>query len=247
MGRIQGKVEKERGLGFVPGSFLDIATRLGRKVGKAGARIEGLGGRPDTLVVVVFVVRKSPIHRGDFDGPVISQIQVGRHVQGGENEERFIKSMIDRAVAKRFFVVNAPGTEDLFPFLFFRCREGNPIRSEVPFPDTGGVVAFFLEKIGDTHPFRIHQGRGIHGGENSTLETAAPIVATCQDAIPSRSADGRTGVRVRKTHSLPGHLIESRCRNETAMVAHFSHAHVVGEDENDIRGVRSRTVGTDEQ
>lgn len=104
---------------------------------------------------------------------------VNAKIAGYQKQQRKLQEKIDR--------VRAPGL--LFPVThFFRTgfNDGIPVPAEVPLTDYGGVVALFLQHLGQSEFFGIKSG-GTEGVDDAV--EFAPVMATGEKGVATRRAN----------------------------------------------------------
>ena len=131
-------------------------------------------------------------------------------------------------------IVDIPTVTFLLLGVDFGVFQELPTKTQVPLSDAGGIVAFRFQHRGDGDFVGLNQ-RLILGAEvHRFFEVGAPVVATGEQAIAGGRAYRGRGVGIGETHAFFGEAVDGGGRGKPAVVGDITHAHVVGEDENDV-------------
>ena len=155
---------------------------------------------------------------------MVAQVDVGNHVQGGGDSEPLVKALFDRAIGEGLV------KDRLATFI------AGPLDAEMPFPDHGSLVSSGLEIAGDCRPVVFNE-RFVAGREkHPALKARTPAVATGEQAIAGRGADGGAAMSVEETGAGTSEAIKVRSRDFRFWVenTHVPVSHVIGEDDHDI-------------
>lgn len=111
-------------------------------------------------------------------------------------------------------------------------------KTEMPLPDDRGVITGLLEVGCHGRTLLFDQGGSVPV-LHPALETAPPTVPARQDGIARRRANGGRGMSVGKGHTFLGQPVQMGGGNLGFWVEGLNVpvAHVVGQNENDVRPV----------
>ena len=113
-------------------------------------------------------------------------------------------------------------------------RQAGRQMAEVPFPDAGSSVARILEHIGNGDLVGMQTLAAV--GEEDRVHAESLVMAAGQQRGPGARADSAADIEVVEDHSIRSHLVEMGClRSLGAVEADISIAHVVNEDDDDVR------------
>ena len=231
MGRREGQIEKER----LPGLRVCLDPTH-RATGQFGQDVLLLPARQhETGAVKAARAPRVPQGR-NAEGAIILDKTIGRMV-------RHLHTEVIIKTARRRAVGDGPGQVQVVQAVRVVARRlavlHRPIPAEVPLADAGRRVAVLLQQRG--HGWTVGVDEGLRPPrEHGALEARAPRVASRENRITRRRADGRRGVGIGEAHALARQAVEVR-RGDlrvTVVTAEVAVAEVIGEDVDDVRARR---------
>ena len=242
MRRIEGEVDEEGLSGLrLGGVFADVVHGVPRDFREDVDRLEGEAGRAGARVSVLLATCghvEGFVDSGKLRHAAILDEGVGHHVEGRCDSKIVVEANLERTPTDRLGEIHIPAVGPLFNFVHegWRVRMPLPVEPEVPFAETGGVVALTLEEGRDRGTAGLYQV-GAHPALHSAFEAGTPVVAARHKAVAGRCADGAAGVGVGEAHALGRKPVHVRGGDFTLGIkaAHVAVAKVVGKDVDKVR------------
>ncbi len=190
MGGGEWEVEEEwAGRGLALEERLGFGCERGKDL--VGMEIGGGGaGSPEAFAALSLALAPLDTPGRWGDNAVVSEVEVGIHVEGGGDAEEEVEAQVEGAAAEGLGEIDEAGVGGgLGVVSELGGGAGRPGESEVPLADGGGGVAVGAEDGSEGGPVGFDQGWGV-APEDAALEASAPGVAAGQEGITGRRTDG---------------------------------------------------------